>query len=372
MKKQNIAILTFPISNAGNIPLSNLIDVLYPLSSNLHVITGNDGYTFLKNDKRIHIHGVTHDLGKSTFSRIMKYVSTQIKISCKLLKIRDIDTWIFFIGGDTLLLPMLAAKLMRKNVILSSVSSTLQHANIENSKFSNIIEILEHINRSISNCIILHSSNLVNEWNLERYKTKICIAHEYFLDFRIFKIKKKFSDRKNLIGYAGRLSEEKGVLNFIRAIKEIIEERDDIEFLIIGDGQLRNKIKKYLDENNLNRVVKLVGWVDHNELPNYLNELKLLIIPSYTESGPIIALEAMACGVPIVSTRVGHILNMVKNGETGFIMKNNSPICITRNVVKALECPNLYMVADNARKFVEKEFTYEIAIEKYRKILECM
>lgn len=370
MKKRNIAVLTFPIANAGNVPLSNLIDVLYPLSCNLNVITGNDGYTFLKNDKRIHIYGIGHDLGKNMFSRIVKYVSAQLKISYKLAQIRNIDIWIFFIGGDTLLLPILTAKFMGKKVVLASAASTLQSSRSKNDNLSSILGILEYVNRSLSNCIILHSPNLINEWSLERYKTKIYIAHEYFLDFEKFKIKKKFNDRKNLVGYAGRLSEEKGVLNFIQAIKGIIKERDNVEFLIIGDGQLKDHIKKYLDENDLNSMVKLVGWISHDDLPSYLNELKLLVIPSYTESGPIIALEAMACSVPIVSTRVGHVLNMIKDEETGFIMENNSPTCIAKNVVKVLEYPSLYTVADNARKFVEKEFTYDVAIEKYRKILE--
>ena len=53
MKKANIGILTFPISKAGNIPLSNLVEILNPLSNDLYLVTGNDGYVFFKEDERI-------------------------------------------------------------------------------------------------------------------------------------------------------------------------------------------------------------------------------------------------------------------------------------------------------------------------------
>jgi len=57
--------------------------------------------------------------------------------------------------------------------------------------------------------------------------------------------------RDNIVGYIGRLSEEKGVLNFVRAIPEILKERNDMEFLIGGDGQLRGEIEKYISGKKL-------------------------------------------------------------------------------------------------------------------------
>lgn len=369
MNKSNIGIITFPISDAGNIPLSNLIDILHSLSSNLYLITGNDGYTFFKEDKRIHTYGVKHEKGKNTFTRILRYIHTQLKISYKLGKIsRNIDLWIFFIGGDTLVLPMLTAKLLRKKVVLASVSSSLQTVKSANDNLSNPVEILENINRSLSNRIILHSLNLIKEWNLEKYKDKVSIAHEYFIEFDKFKIKKKLNKRDNLVGYVGRLSEEKGVLNFVKAIPEM-KETDGIKFLIGGDGHLRSEIKRYLNEKNLNNGVKLSGWISHDNLPDYLNELRLLVIPSYTESGPIIALETMACSTLVLATPVGVIPDVIKDGETGFVMENNSPECIARNIIRTLNHPNLEKIAENARRLVKRKFSYEVAVEKYRKAL---
>lgn len=371
MKKPNIGILTFPISEAGNVPLSNLVDILEPLSNDLYLITGNDGYTFFKNYRRIHTYGIRHGWGKNTFTRILRYVYTQLKILYKLARIsRSINLWIFFIGGDTLLLPVLTAKLLRKKVILASAGSSLQCSKFKDTNLSKPIEILERVNRSLSNRIIIYSPNLVKEWNLEKYKHKISIAHKHFLDFDKFKIKNKFDEKNNLVGYVGALSKEKGILNFVKAIPKILKERHDLEFLIGGNGPLFDEIKNELKNNGSYDKIKLIGWIPHDELPDYLNELKLVILPSYTEGLPNIMLEAMACGTPVLATPAGAISDIIKDGETGFIMENNSPACIAKNVLRVLKYPNIDEIVKNARELVEKEFTYEAAVERYRKILK--
>lgn len=370
-----VCVVNFPLSKigskAGAIPTIQLLKILSSLSLDIYIVTGNFTVNPLSKYVDAPIFGITHKTGSNVFTRFVNYILTQLEISIKLMKLAgDTDLYIFFIMGQNLLLPMLTAKLLRKKVLLALAASSVKSAEAQNDSFSKLLNFLSEINYTLSNKIILHSPNLIKEWNLEKYKNKICIAHEYFLDFDKFKIKKKFDERDNLVGYVGRLSEEKGILNFVKAIPKIIKKRDGIKFIVGGDGRLRDEIEKYLDENDLNKKVKLTGWVPHDELPDYLNELKLLIIPSYTESGPIIALEAMAYGTPILATRVGHILNMIEDEATGFIMENNTPECIAENVERALNYPDLERIVENARALVEREFTYEVAVEKYRTILE--
>jgi glycosyltransferase involved in cell wall biosynthesis len=373
-KYRNIGILTVPINRAGNIPLSNLVDVLHPISNDMYLITGNEGYRFFKEDKKIYTYGIRHESGVTVFTRILRYIYTQLRISYELGKIsKKIDLWIFFIGGDGLILPMLTAKLVRKKVVLASAGSLVQSCKSANDNLSKQIKILVHINRSLSNGIILYSPNLIKEWNLEKYRDKIYIAHKHFVDFDKFKIKKRFDERKNLVGYIGRLSEEKGTLNFVKAIPEIIRRRrDDVKFLIVGDGPLQDKIEEYLDKENLSNKVNLTGWIPHDELPSYLNELELVVLPSYTEGLPNIMLEAMACGTPVLATSVGAIPDVIKDGETGFIMENNSPAFIAKNVERALNHPNLEKIEENARALVERKFTYEAAVGMYKSIINNM
>ena len=78
----------------------------------------------------------------------------------------------------------------------------------------------------------------------------------------------------------------------------------------------------------------------------------------------------MACGTPVLATPVGGVPDVIKDDETGFIIEDNSPECIAENVERALNSPDLDKIVKNARELVEKEFTYEAAVERYREILE--
>lgn len=373
MKKSNIGIITFPIAANGNIPLSNLIDIVYSLSNNLYLVTGNDGYKFFRSDKRLKVLCVEHKSGLSPISRVCKYIHTNLKLSSSILKLRnDVDIWIFFIGGDTLLLPMLTVKILRKHCILSLASSATQILKSSKDKFYKVSEFLSFVNFTLSDKIVLHSKNLLYEWNMKKFQKKVFIAHEYFLDFDHFYLKKDFRDRQNLVGYIGTLTEAKGILNYVLAIPKVIEKRNDLKFLIAGKGSLFDLIVNQLHKSNLNDTVTCLGWIPHDKLPEYLNETKLLVIPSYTESGPIIALEAMACGTPILITRVGQISNMINDGENGFILENNSPECIAANIIRVLSSNNLEQVILNAKDLVRQNFTYESAVEKYKMVLESI
>ena len=78
----------------------------------------------------------------------------------------------------------------------------------------------------------------------------------------------------------------------------------------------------------------------------------------------------MACGTPVLATPVGGVPDLIKDDEMGFIMEGNSPECITKNVIRVLNYPNRNEIVKNARELVEKEFTYEAAVERYKKTLE--
>ena len=372
-ERLNIGIITFPIDKAGNIPLSNLVEILRPSSYNIYVITGNEGTVLSKKDgERTYLFRIQHKSGATIFTRIMMYIYTQLKISYRLAKLaKNVDIWIFFFG-EALILPMLITKLLRKKSILAFTGSAAKVSEVHKDPLAKMSALLQKINYTLSNRIIIYSKRLIEEHDMKKYNNKICIAHEHFLDFDKFKIKKNFDKRKNLVGYIGRLTKAKGVLDFVQAIPMVLKKEDEIKFVIGGDGNLFNEIKEFIDKNRLSDKVELTGWIPNDKLPDYLNELKLVILPSYTEGLPNLLLEAMACGTPALATPVGAIPDMITDGETGFIVENNSPECIAENVIRALEYPNLDEIVKNARELVEKEFTYDATVESYIKILENM
>lgn len=372
--QRRIGVITFPIARAGVEPLSNLINILLKQSDNLlYVITGNDGSKIANIDTRIQSVNIYHQLKQSLFGRAISYAITQIRISMSVyLMAKNVDSWLFFIGGESLVLPIISAKITQKPAILLFAGSDLKSLESGNGGIIAIFRLFSEINRILADKLIVYSSLLISEWNLEKYRHKILIAHEHFLDFTTFTITTPLPDRPPLLGYIGRLTEEKGARNFAQALLPLLGNREDLRVLIGGDGELREAISASLREGGVAARVDLPGWVSRDDLPRYLNQLRLLVLPSYTEGLPNIMLEAMACGTPVLATPVGAVPDVIVDGITGFIMENNSPECIAENVIRALDSPDLDQIAKSGKQFVEENFSFESTVARWEEVLRVM
>ena len=376
----NLCVVTFPLQNY--VPLAILLQTLEPLADRITVITGNFPRQAV-NSRKIIIKEIKHDHKQQMMLvRIPKYIITQLKIVYQLIKARNgTNIVIFYVGGTGLLLPILTAKLLRKKIILiiaGSSSKTVEEIYKRSLWgagafiFTRLFYILERLSCSLATRIVVYSPSLVSFCKLEKYQSKISIAHEHFLDFDIFRIENMLDGRDDLIGYIGRLSREKGVMNFIKAMPKVLEVRENARFLIIGQGLLRAEIEELLNKHDLGNKVSLLSWVPHDEMPKYINQLKLLVLPSYTEGLPNIVLEAMACGTPVLATPVGSIPDLITDGETGFIMGDNTAENIASSVLGALAHPELKEIATNAHQLVEQNYTYETAVAGYKNILNSL
>lgn len=364
-----MGIISCPMGQANINPFYNCIKILSEISSGLCVIAIYDQNVKSKiNDKRITCE-IIHKPGNKRLSRIYRYIFTQTKVVWHLLHSLNTKIWIFYLG-EGLIFPLLVAKLLRKNTILALGGSVEKEVESGNRKLGQIQIILKKINLTLSDGIILYSPILINQWNLNKYAHKIFIAHEHYIDFQKFDVKTLINERENIIGYIGRLSPEKGVLNFVKSIPEVLQEYPDLKFFIGGNGNLSEDLYHLVKSQKLDDKVIFEGWISHSQLPIYLNKLKLLVLPSYSEGLPNIMLEAMACQTPVLATPVGAIPDVIIDGETGFIMEDNSPESIAKNIIKVLENPELGIISINGRKFVEKHFSYNETVDQYRSIFQ--
>jgi glycosyltransferase involved in cell wall biosynthesis len=369
MSTGKIGVVTFPIGKSNIIPLHNLINITGRLAKQVYIITGNAGDDVAQKLKNLHFELISHTSGSNIITRVYNYAKTQLSVTVHMVKLsKNVDTWIFPIGGEALLPCIILAKILRKSVIMSLTSSTECMTNYQQGHLTSIVVFFTKIDHFLANKIILYSPSLITEWNLESYRHKILIAHRHFLDFNTFTVTTPYHNRPPLIGYIGRLSGEKGVQHFTQALPAILSNNQDLRVLIGGDGQLKGAIEASLQDGSIADRVDLPGWISHDDLPKYLNQLRLLVLPSYTEGLPNIMLEAMACGTPVLATSVGAIPDVIRDGETGFIMDNNSPECIARNVMRALSDPDLEGVAERGRRYVEEEYTFERAVERWKRI----
>ena len=313
--------------------------------------------------------------GKSFFKKFFYLLLHQIKIILKLRKLREVDVFIFAFGGYMLLFPFLFTTLfLKKKTVLRIEGRATAILNVKSTKENNRIakviihSLMERAMYFLAHRLVLEFEHMIEHYNLQKYRYKIDIGGLY-IDTSFFKESKKLIERTYQIGYTGRFSIEKGILEFTQSLPLILKGKE-VKAVMVGEGDLEDEIKEILINNNIRNEVKLVGWIENRELSRYLNDVQIVIVPSYIEGLPNIVLEAMACGCIVLATSVGGIPQVIKDGETGFIMENNSPECITKNVIRALDYPNLDEIVKNARELMEKEYTYEAAIERYRKILE--
>lgn len=376
MSNNNVGIITIPISKSGIVPLSNLITIISSFSKNIFLITGNEGYNFFRNDKRLKIMGFSHHYHEFFLKRIYYYLILQLKMSFYIFKTRkQIEFFIFFIGGHTLLIPTLIAHLFKKKVILLIAGSLVKTHASNNDPNITGLKILNFFTCMFADKIIVYSERVISDYSLERWTRKIVIACEHFIDVERFKIKKAYFSRDCIVGYVGRFSEEKGIMNILHAVPDIIIDKPDVKFLFIGDGDLHNTVRNYIIDNNLSDTIILHGWISHDVLPDYLNQMKLLVIPSDTEGLPNVMLEAMACGTPVLATSVGGIPSIIKNGETGFILEKNSAVCITSTIIKILDnknSANITHIISNALQLIQNEFQFQKRAEEFKNIFDAI
>ena len=234
--------------------------------------------------------------------------------------------------------------------------------------------LTEEICHTLSDLIIVPSEKMLNElglrWHADKVHTAVGIISSDFFDK--FKIINDYKGRRNVVGYVGGLARSKGILNLFEGISIIANNLGDEApyFLIVGGGELYSYLKNKLDTYKLSNHVFLTGHMPHKALPKCYNKMKLLILPSYTEGLPSVILEAMACGTPVLSTPVGAIPDIIKDGETGFLLKSNNPKHIADKIIDLLNKPELLeKVSKNAYNYVRENFSYEKTLESWRKII---
>ncbi|MBU4536374.1 MAG: glycosyltransferase [Euryarchaeota archaeon] len=342
-KNISLGLLSFPSTKTGITPLSNMVEILLEVVGELHLVSGNESCHKFQEDDRLGLYCTHHHSSSFVLKRVWNYFYLQLSMALYVLRLRKVDFWIFFIGGDTLLLPMLMARLTGKKVILLFAGSSIQTLVHRQDKFAGMARRVSHLNCSLSSAIILYFKSLITEWGLEKYEDKILIQPRHFIDTENFKPENELSKREYL-GYVGRLSREKGVMNLIKALP-LMDKK--VKFLICGEGPLKKEIEEYLQVNGLNNQVELTGWINHHDLPDYLNKMKLLVVPSYTEGFPNIILEALACGTPVAATTAGAIGEIIEDHENGFILKNNHPSTIAGFVEEFLDYGNLDKIVEN-------------------------
>lgn len=363
-----------PRRECGQASIVRLAAILAPLAAQLFILTGNfPNPVSHKNAAVINVRTPVIEPEGFFVYKVIAVVLAQFTISIELIKLRrKVDT-VVFLFINTLLLPPLVARILgMKTVVRVTGSQSKAQRDIRRFPLNHIIfgvlRCIEHVGYLLANRIIVFGGD-VAEWGVPKHSDKVVGARSYYLDLNAFSPKQEFGERSRVVGYVGRLSEEKGIMDLVKAIPMVLNGDRDIQFMIIGDGPLRSEIAAYLGANSLTDNVRLLGWIPNNELPEYISQMKLLVAPSRTEVFPGTAIEAMACHTPVLVAPVGATVDIVNDERNGFVLSGASPDKIAHDILRALRHPDLYLIAQKARDMVEREYTHEAAVGRYRTIL---
>ena len=148
-------------------------------------------------------------------------------------------------------------------------------------------------------------------------KEKITVIENYSIINEEAVRSRELKENRKQILFLGELGQRKGVYDIPKVVKEVAQVFPDVIFILGGDGEMQ-KIKGLVKKNSVEKNVIFPGWVRGKEKDKLLKESDVFFLPSYNEGMPMSILDAMGYGMPIISTNVGGIPKIVKNGENGY------------------------------------------------------
>lgn len=161
--------------------------------------------------------------------------------------------------------------------------------------------------------------------------------------------------------YVGRLEWRKGIGTLISAVKLLKNEVPNIKAVIVGGrivGKQKNaedfkehqRLLKKTEEEGVKELIQFVGRIDNGRLPLFYSAADIFVIPSYYEPFGLVALEASACKVPIIASRIGGLQNIIQDGENGFLFEPRNPFNLKEKVLQLQKSKEL------SKTFIESAY----------------
>jgi colanic acid/amylovoran biosynthesis glycosyltransferase len=147
----------------------------------------------------------------------------------------------------------------------------------------------------------------------------------------------------------GRLTEQKGQLLLVEAAAMLATEGRAFELVLLGDGPLRGELESRIARHGLSAHVRLAGWAGGDAVKNELLRSRALVLPSFAEGLPVVIMEALALGRPVISTYIAGIPELVENGRTGWLVPAGSAEAVAGAMRAALDTAPSELAALGAR-----------------------
>ncbi|KUG22893.1 glycosyl transferase [hydrocarbon metagenome] len=162
-----------------------------------------------------------------------------------------------------------------------------------------------------------------------------------------------------VIGTVARLSMEKGIDILLEAFALVYKEFHQSKLLIVGDGNQSAELKTLANRLGISNAITWTGQLSWHEAMGCIGHMDIVVVPSRFEGFGLTAVEAMACGKPVVASRVDGLAEIIQDGITGVLVPSEEPRSLASTLIRLLkdkECR--HQIGIVARKHVEEDYSY--------------
>lgn len=145
--------------------------------------------------------------------------------------------------------------------------------------------------------------------------------------------------KTRVVLFVGRMEEGKGIDKIIEAIRILNANEGNYCAFIVGDGSRRTFFQQIARKVHVEHLISFIGAIPHNQLRDFYNMADVLLLPSEREGIPMVVLEALACGTPVVATDVGGLADIVSHGRNGILLNTVSPENLAKAILRILSSP---------------------------------
>jgi len=174
-----------------------------------------------------------------------------------------------------------------------------------------------------------------------------------------------------LVGFVGRLAQEKGLEHLLHAAAGILSVSPETKFILVGEGPRRSKLEKLIRHLGIEKDVIFLGR--RSDLADIYVSFDVLVLPSLREGRPLTVVEAMAAKRPVVATRVGAILKIVRDQQTGLVVEAGDTTGLQSAISLLLDRPDLRRTfGQRGHEVVRTLFSSDTMAETYLGIYRCI
>jgi colanic acid/amylovoran biosynthesis glycosyltransferase len=183
--------------------------------------------------------------------------------------------------------------------------------------------------------------------------------------FQGFRTESRKGENVRVLSVA-RLVDKKGIQFGIEALSKVVEDYPNVEYLIAGDGPLRPQLEQSVKDLGLDGKVRFLGWMNQEEVTGLMMNSEILVAPSITgpdgdqEGIPVVLMEALAMGLPVVSTHHSGIPELIIDGATGLLAPERDSNALADKIMQLIRSDRLVSeLRSNGRAYVQENFDIE-------------